>query len=366
MDVPDIDTLARRLGSRRRLLGGAASLAAIVGAGETAVGKHKHKRKQKVTICQGGQTLIVPAKRVKQRLKQGATRGACCVPRCSGCGGSDGCGGTCGCASNEICDGGECRACDVTCTADAIACGSALMQKLMDTTTLVICPGRYQANLVLPSATLIGAGSGDDPATSTILDGGALSRVVDLEADAKVSLRGLRITNGSTNGSGGGARVESGSLQLTNCAVAGNASTRGGGIGSSGTLRLTNTQVTSNTAFNKGGGLEIFGNGPTFITNSVIVQNKTGGGDGGGIVSELSTLTIVGTEIRENTAVGGNGGGLSITTGMVTFNAACRIIDNTSTSGGVGGIANSSGIVNLNNATVAGNTDPQCQNVVGC
>lgn len=363
MDIPDIDTLARHLGSRRRLLGGAAALATLVGTGEAAIGKRK--RKKKVTICQDGQTLTVPAKKVKQRLKQGATKGACCVPKCSGCGGSDGCGGTCGCGSTQICDGGVCRACDVICTGDAIACGSELMQKLMDSTTLVVCPGRYQANLMLPSATLIGAGAGDDPATSTILDAGGQGRVVDLEENAVVSLRGLRITNGGTNGSGGGARVLSGSLKLTDCAVAGNTSTQGGGIGSSGTLRLTNTQIMENTAFSKGGGLEIFGSSPTFITNCVIALNTSGGAEGGGgIVSELSTLTIVGTEIRDNMAVGGVGGGLAITSGMATFNAACRIIDNEATA--YGAIRNVSGLVNLNNATVSGNTDPQCQNVFGC
>jgi hypothetical protein len=49
-----------------------------------------------------------------------------CKPSCNGCGGSDGCGGTCGCGENQICEGGVCRTCDVTCNGDAAACGQAL------------------------------------------------------------------------------------------------------------------------------------------------------------------------------------------------------------------------------------------------
>ena len=117
MDADRFDTLVRSLRetqSRRgltRLLGGLAIGAplALLGLAETEAKRRKKKKKKKK--ASGGTPV--------------------CTPQCAGCGGSNGCGGTCGCGANQFCHTGICRTCDVTCNGDAIACGSALNQRLV-------------------------------------------------------------------------------------------------------------------------------------------------------------------------------------------------------------------------------------------
>lgn len=309
------------------------------------------------------------AKRKKKKKggkKKGGKKSSTCKPACTGCGGSNGCGGTCGCSANQFCDAGTCQTCDVTCSGDAIACGSALNQRLTDGGTIYVCPGRYQGNFSMGTAKLIGAGKGDNPATSTILDGAGSGRVMSISADATAELIGLRITGGSVSGNvGGGVRADAGDLRITNCTITGNsASNGGGGIYSAGAFRLTNSTVAQNTG-SAGGGLQLSGTQPTFITNSVISGNQTGPGNsyGGGFYNFYSNLTMVGTEISGNSA-GAGAGGIQNYNGTITLNATSRVINNTAPTNG--GIANQAGVVTLNGATVSGNSAPQCTNVNGC
>jgi predicted outer membrane repeat protein len=266
-------------------------------------------------------------------------------------------------------DAGTCRTCDVACNSDPIACGSLLNQRLVDGGTIYVCPGRYQGNFSMGNATLIGAGHGDNPATSTILDAAKSGRVVTIAANATAELHRLRITGGKVAGNvGGGVRADAGDLRITNCTIIDNeAANGGGGIYSAGAFRLTNSTVSLNTG-SDGGGLLLDGTQPGFLTDSVISGNQTGPGNnfGGGFRNfNTSTLTIVGTEISGNNA-GNSGGGIQNFTGTITFNATSRVINNTAaTAGGIGGIANQ-GTVNLNGATVSGNSTPQCSNVSGC
>ena len=353
MDADRFDTLARSLKetqSRRgltQLLGGLALGAplALRGLAETEAKRKKKKKKKKK--ASGGTPV--------------------CTPQCAGCGGSNGCGGTCGCGANQFCDTGICRTCDVTCNGDPIACGSALNQRLTDGGTIYVCPGRYRGNFTMGTAKLIGAGKGDNPATSTILDAAGSGRVVTISANATAELVGLRITGGKVSGNvGGGVRADAGDLRITNCTITGNeAANGGGGIYSAGAFRLTNSTVSQNTG-SIGGGLQLNGTQPGFLTDSVIAGNQTGSGNnfGGGFYNfSSSTLTIVGTEISGNNA-GQGGGGIQNYNGTITFNATSRVTNNTATT--AGGIANQAGTVNLNGATVSGNSNPQCSNVSGC
>jgi hypothetical protein len=369
MDNWRFDQLARTLGRLRTRRGAVALLAATTTwplLDVMSSDAKKKKKKKKVKLCLNGQTITVPKKKQGSYVGQGATVGACsaCVPKCSGCGGSDGCGGTCGCGANQICDGGTCQTCAVTCGGDAVACGSALGQRLTDGGTIYVCPGRYQGTFTMGSAKLIGAGKGDSPATSTILDAADGGRVMTITAGATAELIGLRITGGKEPGSvGGGVRADSGDLRITNCTITGNEADIGGGVHVGGALRLTNSTVSQNAA-GLGAGVNLNGGQPSFVTDSITTDNHANANTfGGGIYNSSGNLTLVGTEISRNSA-GNAGGGIQHNAGTLTLNATCRVINNEA--GTAGGINNTGGTVNLNGATVSGNDTPQCVNVIGC
>jgi len=131
--------------SRRRLLEGLLgfSVAQVIVPGESLA-----KKKKKLTVCQGRQTLTIAKKKKKAALKQGATLGPCppaapppppstspppppppCVPACNGkvCG-DNGCGGSCGtCESGGTCQSGQCvclaeRICGEVCCPEEVDC----------------------------------------------------------------------------------------------------------------------------------------------------------------------------------------------------------------------------------------------------
>jgi predicted outer membrane repeat protein len=354
VDAQHFDQLARVLGERRTRRGLAALLAGPVAAQLIAVPGSEAGKKGK-------------RRRRKRKAKRKKTQNRACTPSCAGCGGSDGCGGTCRCGANQFCDGGVCRTCDVTCNGDAVACGAALQQRLLDGGTIYACSGRYQGNFTMGTARLIGTGNGDNPATSTILDAAGEGRVVTINDGATAELIRLRIKGGRTSGNtGAGVRADSGDLRITDCTITENeAANGGGGIHAKGAFQLTNSTVSLNTS-SIGGGLRLEGTQPIFITGSVISGNKTSTGNtyGGGIYNvNTATLTIIDTEIRGNEAASGGGGILNYI-GTITMNAGSKVINNMAPNGG--GISNQAGTINLNGATVSGNSAPQCVNVPGC
>src|SRR5215218_10969864 len=127
MDDSRFDMLARSLiGARTRRGALSALLGGTLGSlGVMATEGKKKKKKKKKKKARGG-------------TPSGGT--PVCTPQCAGCGGSNGCGGTCGCGTNQFCDAGTCRTCDVVCNSDPIACGSALNQRLVDGGTIYVCP----------------------------------------------------------------------------------------------------------------------------------------------------------------------------------------------------------------------------------
>lgn len=358
MDGSSFDRLARIVATPRSrrtasALLGAAAAWPVLGIPLASA----KKKKKKATLCFNGQTVTASSKKKKKLLKQGATPGAC---------------GPCGCGANQLCEDGACRACDVTCAGDASACGVALSQRLAQGGTIYVCPGRYRGNFSVGPATVVGAGMGEDPATSTLLEAPGAGRVLDISAGATVELRGLRLLGGKLPMSGGlvnnggGIRAVQGSLKVTGCAIVGNEANNGGGIYSLGTLQMTASTVSGNTA-QVGAGLALYGapgSTSTTISGSRITGNQCGN-IGGGIANDEADLTVLDTEISGNTAQ--YGGGLRNYDAVVTFNAGSRITGNTATvSGGGGAINNAVGNVTLGGATVSGNTSPQCVNVAGC
>lgn len=294
-----------------------------LGAGSSAR-KKKKKKSKKITLCLNGQTLNVLKKKRGALQRQGATVGACtpCVAACTGkpCGADDGCGGTCGCPAGQVCEAGSCHACTITCpAANPAACGSALQAKLDAGGVVYACPGRYVGTYYLTtSVKLVGAGQGDDPATSTILDGNQAGRVFVTDLTTNITVDSVRITGGKRNGGSAGV-VNNGTLAMRSCTITGNVVTGSNGWGagvrqtdeSDGPLTLTECTISGNQSDNYGGGVaQSNPSHAVMLTNCTIADNRAGlgaFGDGGGVFCYDGSLQIAGGSITGNSARSGGG-----------------------------------------------------------
>ena len=88
------------------------------------------------------------------------------------------------------------------------------------------------------------------------VSGGGVSRVFKIEAGATVTIKKLKITNGSVAGIELGGGIQNlGTLTLKDSVVTGNfATVQGGGISNRGILNISRSKVTANRATNSGGG----------------------------------------------------------------------------------------------------------------
>jgi len=217
---------------------------------------------------------------------------------------------------------------------------------------------------ILKSVTISGAG-----ASSTIIDGGARSRLLDRvfhintsSGNAVVNISGVTIQNGtgSTIGSqgfslGGGLYNASGTVNITYSILGGNtAGTKGGGLyNASGTVNITYSTISGNDSIINGGGI-YNSTGFLTVTNSTISGNLADIGGGGIYNDRTGFLTVTNSTISGNRAYGrspfGSGGGI--------YNDSVGIVDitNSTISGNLafdaGGISNA-GPVFLKNTIVA-------------
>ncbi|MFV9507518.1 MAG: reprolysin-like metallopeptidase [Oscillochloridaceae bacterium umkhey_bin13] len=206
-----------------------------------------------------------------------------------------------------------------TCTREdcALREAVALTNALPGANILELNAGVYQLSLsgagplvVSDPLTIEGAGPGQ-----TIIDGGGLDRIFDLQAN-QVVLRNLTIRNGATDGDGGGIHSRA-NLTLENVVIAGNqAQGNGGGIHSRANLTLENVVVEGNQA-NVGGG--IYNQGDLTLENVLVEGNQAE--VGGGIFNRSGQLVVVKSIIRDNQTQG-RGGGINAT-------ASLTIIDST-------------------------------------
>ena len=213
--------------------------------------------------------------------------------------------------------------------------------------------------------TLTGAG-----AASTIIDGGALDRVVHTDpagTGVAVTIDGVTIQNGSSIviafvlSDGGGIRNGSsntaianagGTLTITNSVVQNNVTERaGGGVANAGTLVVVDTTVNGNTSGSNGGGLFQDDTGTTSLTRCTVSGNQAsqGGGFFTGAFSTSAdpTVTIVDTTISGNMAPN---------TGGIFYNRGTFTVRNTTISGNTDeGVHAGDTEGTLRNCTVAGN-----------
>jgi hypothetical protein len=371
MDPDQFDALSRSLFTRQSrrvaagLLGGLLALPAVglVAAG----GKKRKKRKHK---------------------KHHNRKKPVCVADCGNrCGTGDGCGGTCACAAGSICASGKCQPCDVVHTGNDIASGEALRQKMTipldDDSYVYVCPGRYAGYFVHAGGNVVGAGSGADPSTSTILDvtgppvpGGATS-VLAVANAARSRMNSLRITGSSTANLHGVYVPAGGTMSLENCVVTGTRGFGAYGIMVNGTFNALETTISGNgplsPSVSGGGGMYVDTNTGVLLEDCRVVDNQAYTSDGGGITLYKGNMSIFSTEISGNKALGGapyRGGGIYSNFGTVFMNSETRITGNSAGTAGGGGIfrvdRGDAYRIFLEGATVSGNSPDNCRNVAGC
>src|SRR3989344_5642152 len=196
-------------------------------------------------------------------------------------------------------------------------------------------------------------GAGD---STTIIDGGAIDRVLTTHPGVTVLIDAVTIRNGNPGAGFGAAGIlNAGTLTLTNSTVTDNTGENfGGGILNTGTLTLTDTTVSDNILLGtntSGGGGGVFSSGTLILTRTTVSGNSTLG-RGGGIYGADPTITLTNSTVSGNTGL--NGGGMFNRFGSVNF-VSSTIAGNTATHNG-GGIWNFGGTMSLKNTIVSGNT----------
>jgi hypothetical protein len=174
------------------------------------------------------------------------------------------------------------------------------------------------------------------------LDGAGAGRVLTITGAAKVTLRGLFITNGSADHGGGIATIVDlnyGQSMVTviDSVISGNTASEGGGIDNGqGVLTLVNSAVRDNAAALGGGIHNSSDNGVLVLKGNSSVSGNSASGDAGGIYSGThgSIWLYDSSSIHHNTAAG-NGGGMFLADSQVELHDTSSIHHNTA--GGSGG-----------------------------
>jgi hypothetical protein len=157
--------------------------------------------------------------------------------------------------------------------------------------TVLVHPGRYFENIVIQTnnLTLISCEYlTNNPAyiDSTIIDGRQLAPSLRIYPNTLgILFRGFSVTNGKSNGSGGGILLFTNTTTtIKNCYITNNISTNGAGISiNECTTYLSGLRINHNQASNMGGGIYIYGYmGTVNVTfdpvNRCSIYNNTAGG----------------------------------------------------------------------------------------
>ena len=167
-------------------------------------------------------------------------------------------------------------------------------------------------------------------------DGNNDVRPFQIEAGGVVTMRDLRIVNGSAAGFNldgtGGAILNQGALTLEGMTLGNNSSSdKGGAIANYGTLVLQDSTLANNETGDYGGGLFNASSAELTIVNSEVISNSSD--NGAGIFSE-GAFTIEKTLIAENGASTSYGMGGGVVSFGDTTIAESTIISNTAAMGG--------------------------------
>jgi predicted outer membrane repeat protein len=197
----------------------------------------------------------------------------------------------------------------------------------------------------------------------TVADGNAPSGAGIINVDENLTLDGVRITNCTATGDGGGLWADGFNMNLTirNTTISGNTSgDDGGGIyveDTGGLLLIENTVISGNNAAGHGGGIYFYDPDADITIDSSIISGNIAGGSGGGIYMyspDAGTFTMRNTTVSGNSAARG-GGIYFYDMDHQAFIENSTISGNTATSGNGGGLAAYSVLLDLVNTTITNN-----------
>lgn len=235
---------------------------------------------------------------------------------------------------------------------------------LTGTDTIVLPAGLYP--LTLPGLNEDAGAVGDLDLSSSlvisstgalppVINANHLDRIFHITGAYSVTVRGLTLQNGDTQGvsPGGGIRNDGGTLTLQGVNLVGNNALLGGGgiFNNGGTLSLTAGALYSNTTGSSGGGIYNSSGGVIQLTATSLFSN-TASNVGGGLYNYGGSATLMTSTLSANVApLGGgiyNSGGL-----LTTYDTT--ISDHLNALAG-GGIFNfSDGSVRVNGGTISRN-----------
>jgi len=220
---------------------------------------------------------------------------------------------------------------------------------------------------IVPPNTVTIDGS-DAPGIS--LNGGGFDRVLVVDPDLNVTVKGLILTNGYGFQLAGGV-LNNGTLTLENVVVTGNTMTTdagdfwqgGGGIynGSGATLNLIDSTVSNNSSGWAGGGVFSFFGTTTHVERSTISGNSAV--DVGGGMRTLGNVSLLNSTLSGNSATAWHGAAVFVTDGVMNVTNS-TIASNTGPGGTaavfVGTFTASGASLNIQNSIVANNTQFGC------
>jgi len=175
---------------------------------------------------------------------------------------------------------------------------------------------------ITDTLTIQGAG-----ADQTIIDGGGLDRVFDIDPGAtaalSVTIEGVTVQNGRGGIRGFGSVSISDSIARNNTGADMGGGVYLGCVPITQTVELNNVLFAGNTTLGDGGGILVVSGQCAVFMRSVSALGNTSGGSGGGIaISTIdSTVMLDGITAEDNSAAGNGGGvyyGASKSTGSIT------------------------------------------------
>lgn len=255
----------------------------------------------------------------------------------------------------------------------------AAIDAAIDGDTVIVKPGRYIENLDFKGKTITLRSTNPADANvvmSTIIDGGSKSACILIKnVKGEAIIDGLTLTNGtgiSVQGvddtwrtCGGAIFISASSVTIRNNIIQGNSAVYGGGIRAdywnhNYTLRIEHNTVQQNTSTEGGGGI-VIQNGKSIIDSNIIRENQALGnnsdsrGWGGGIeVFTDADTTITNNTIAQNKA--NIAGGIYGQDNAQTIISANLIQDNTADSNG--GVLCYNNSIDISDNTFSGNSSP--------
>ena len=196
---------------------------------------------------------------------------------------------------------------------------------------------------------------------STIINGQDERRCVLMASAAGASLQGFTLTNGYSDGNGGGILIQDSTAAVNDCMIRSCGAWDGGGLAAlSSTVTIGNCIVHANSAQNGGGGLHFWQG--THTVEDTTVRLNTAGWGGGVYDRNIIDATWRSCVMDSNTATSGNGGGLVVQLASYTTWASfesCVISNNVANEVGGGvlllGYASYSILMRFSEGAITGN-----------